>query len=52
MEKLFKHGYKIIRVEHARVASRLLNWILEVDQVGVRKWIIKSEDHVDICDYS
>lgn len=51
MEKLFKPRNKIVKVEHVRVTSKLLSWILEVDQAGIRKRIIESKDHVDFCDY-
>jgi hypothetical protein len=33
---------EIVKVEHVKVTSKLLKWILEVDQVGERKWIIEK----------
>jgi len=31
MEKWFQLGDRLIRVEHADVTSRLMNWMLEID---------------------
>jgi hypothetical protein len=48
----FKPRNRLMRIEHVEVTSRLLSWMLEIDQVRLHNWIAKSEDHVDFCDYS
>jgi hypothetical protein len=52
MEELFKPKDKIVKIKHVGVTSRLLSWILKANKVRVYSWMIKSEDHVDFCDYS
>jgi hypothetical protein len=52
MEDLFKTRNKIVKVSHSRATSRLLNWIMKIDKVGVHRWMIENEDHVDFYDYS
>jgi hypothetical protein len=49
MKKLFKRGYMIIKVEHARVTSQLLSWFLDQEITRKIVWKTKSEDHVDFC---
>jgi hypothetical protein len=51
MECCFKLSDRLIRVEYDGVTTRILNWILETDQIRTLKWIAKSEDHVDFCVY-
>jgi len=48
----FKPRNMLVRIEHVEVTSRLLSWMLEIDQVRLHKLIAKSEDHVDFYDYS
>ncbi len=35
MEKWFQSGDRWIKVEHVSVTSRLLNWMLEIDENGL-----------------
>jgi hypothetical protein len=48
MQDLITPEDRIVRIEHAKVTSKLLNWILKVDHAKVRKWVMESEDHVDL----
>jgi hypothetical protein len=49
MGKLFKKGDKIIKVDHARVISPLLNWFLNQEATRKIVWKVESENHVDFC---
>jgi hypothetical protein len=51
MEDLFKTKDRIVKVSHSKATSRLLNWILNIDKVGVHIWMIKNEDHVEFYNY-
>jgi hypothetical protein len=39
MEKLFRVGDRIIRIEHATIVSRMLNWKLNLENSWVREML-------------
>jgi hypothetical protein len=51
MEKWFQLRDKLVKVEHVGVISRLVSWLLKINQDGSHQWIEESEDHVDLCVY-
>jgi hypothetical protein len=44
MECWFRIKNRLAKVEHAKVTSRLLNWMLDIDKSRMHRWIIESED--------
>jgi hypothetical protein len=51
MECWFRIKDSLLKVEHVGVTPRLLNWMLEIDETKMQKWIIENKDHVDFYAY-
>jgi hypothetical protein len=49
MDILFKKGNRIVRVQHVRITSKLLCWVLEHGLMRENISINEIEDHVDLC---
>ncbi len=49
MENLFKKGNIIVKIQHVRITSKLLCWVLEHGLMKENISINEIEDHVDLC---
>ncbi len=49
MECWFKIRNRLVKMDHVKVTSRLLNWMLEINPTRMRMWVVENEDHVDLC---
>jgi len=52
MECWFKIRDRLVKMDHVKVTSRLLNWMLEINPTRMHMWIVENEDHVNFCVYS
>jgi hypothetical protein len=52
MECWFKIKDRLVGMDHVKVTSRLLNWMLEINPTRMHMWVVENEDHVDFYVYS
>jgi hypothetical protein len=52
MEWWFRPGDKLITIKHASFISKMLSWILKVNQARNNQWIVESENHINFYMFS